>query len=152
MSSASTPAARCRRSMPCSTRQNECPSSEIRLEFRPAVVPEQKIALEQIRISLLEARPVPRIAALAQALVDEREIGDRDGLVVLVGLSEVGGVALYGAAHAPERRVESAGAQMQIACTHMRRVREGLRRKLAALQGRQELLVRHWYLYTMVHR
>src|SRR5580700_2517884 len=142
MSSASTPAARCRRTMSCSTRQNECPTREIRFEFRPAVMPEQKIALEQIRISFLEARPAPHIASRAQPLVDERDIGDCDGLMVLVGLAEMGGVTLNGGAHAPERRVEPAGAQIQVPRTHVRRVREGLRGKLTALQGAQKFLVR----------
>ena len=114
-------------------------------------MPQQQIALEQIRVSLLEARPIPGVAALAQPLIDEREIGDRDGLVVLLGLAEVGGVTLNGAAHLPERRVESAGAQIQVARPQVRRVRECIGRKRTALQGRQKFLVRHWYYRTTVH-
>jgi hypothetical protein len=61
-------------------------------ESRGAAIVGEQAAVEQFAVLLKETPPAAGITPQQQALVDQGQIGHRDGLVVAVGLAMDGGV------------------------------------------------------------
>jgi hypothetical protein len=89
----------------------------------------------------------PTVAALADVLLNEREVGHRNGFVIATSLSEGCGVIADSAPEVFQRNDKLVRLEIQVGSAHMDGMPEFARWQLAHLKRLKELLVVHAFSF-----
>src|SRR6202035_600126 len=105
----------------------------------------EQAGLEEFAVGACEGGPSAAVAALAEMLLDERNVRHRDRFMVPIRLSQVPGVVADGAANPRQRAGEVSLLEIQISGTYVSGMPEIAFRQPTALQCSNEIFVCHGF-------